>query len=125
MPVPGLAERLKVQTFITDLLAALESENDSEEVVYFCLTHMTEPLEIPKLFVVNNWDLFRNHIPLEHIEIKNKECTVIQIALPAWLGDIYYTFKFYRPSESKVVIDCIDMHMKYDVLKNALTPTMH
>jgi len=115
----------RVPTFATDLLAALESEKDSEEVVFFCLTHMNQPVEINKLFVVRNWDLFRKHIPLEHIEIKNKECTIIQIALPAWLGDIYHTFEFYRPSESEVVIDCIDMYMKYDILKQISIPVTH
>jgi len=70
--------------------------------------------------VSQNWKLFRKHIPIQFISLSDDLRSVV-LQLPAWLGARRFRFNFYSPGECDVVVDCIDMHMRFETLKGLVS----
>lgn len=101
------------------LIELLEHERDSEHITMFQL--QGEQVDILKRSIVwQNWKLFRKHIPIRSICVSDNLRSV-SLCLPAWLGARQFSFDFHSPGESDVVVDCIDMHMRFESMKALLS----
>jgi hypothetical protein len=101
-----------------DILDALKSERLSETITMFKLLHPnTRCTSIS--FVRRHWKLFRRHIPLSQIKISNNNVNV-DVALPEWLGSTVFKFYCFEPGDGAIVVDCMDLKLKYDSLSDAL-----
>lgn len=102
-----------------DIINLLKLDRDSEEITMFRLQYPDVEVK-SKDFVINNWNLFRKHIPVSSIAIINGFMGT-KLSMPAWLGSTDFEFEFWSPRESDIVVDCIDMHMRYEAMKEMLT----
>lgn len=101
------------------LIELLDHERDSEHITMFRL--QSEQVDVLKKSIVSqNWKLFRKHIPIQFISVSDDLRSVV-LRLPAWLGARSFSFNFYFPGECDVVVDCIDMHMRFETLKGLVS----
>lgn len=98
----------------SELIKALESERHSETITMFQLSYPQTEVNSER-FVRKHWSLFRRHIDLDKIEIL-KNNTSVGITLPAWLGGECLEFNFWEDGGDAIVVDCIDLRMKYEYL---------
>ena len=103
------------------LIELLKNDKDSEEITMFKLSYPDVSLE-NKRFVIDNWDLIRKHLPIRKMRLEDNH-TVVHIELPEWLGSTTFLFDFWEYKETEVYVDCADMCMRYNTLKDFLQQT--
>lgn len=55
------------------------------------------------------------HIDIDRIEICRNNTTV-EIDMPEWLGGSRFEFNFWEDGHDAIVVDCIDLRLKYNYL---------
>lgn len=102
-----------------EFLDALEAGKDSEEFLMFTLANPDLRLQ-SRTFVKEMWHLVRDHVVISSIKITDS--TRVSFTLSAALGSVDYEFLFWESSrEADIVVDCIDMAMRYQALFKALS----
>ena len=101
-----------------EFLEALEAGKDSEEFLMFTLANPGLRLQ-SRRFVKEQWHLIRHHVVLSSIKVTDH--TRVSFTLSAALGGADFEFLFWESTaEADIVVDCIDMSMRYNSLKQAL-----